>query len=98
MRKLQILIMKNLFTILILFTLFSCKENSNSLIYEDEINFKSIRQVTFGGDNAEAYWSIDDKQLIFQSNNNNWNLECDQMFLMNSSDTFFHFLPLFYEK
>ena len=73
---------------MILFGLFSCKENSNSLIYEDEVNFKSIRQVTFGGDNAEAYWSNDDKQLIFQSNNNNWNLECDQMFLMNSSDTF----------
>ncbi len=85
--------MKYLLVSLILFTLFSCKENSNSLIYEDELNFKSIRQVTFGGDNAEAYWSNDDKQLIFQSNNNNWNLECDQMFLMNSSDTFDETVP-----
>ena len=24
---------------------------------------------SFGGDNAEAYWSFDDRQLIFQSNN-----------------------------
>ena len=45
------------------------KENNNPLIYPEEENFKSLRQVTFGGDNAEAYWSFDDKQLVFQSNN-----------------------------
>ena len=40
----------------------------NPLILPGEKHFKSIRQVTFGGDNAEAYWSFDDKQLVFQSN------------------------------
>ena len=61
---------------------------TNPLIFPEETHFKSIRQVTFGGDNAEAYWSFDDKQLIFQSNNKEWGLECDQMFLMNAEDTF----------
>ena len=40
-------------------------EAKDSLIYPEETHFKSIRQVTFGGDNAEAYWSFDDKQLCF---------------------------------
>ena len=60
----------------------------DTLIYPEEIHFKSLEQVTFGGDNAEAYWSFDDKQIIFQSNNKEWGLECDQMFLMNASETF----------
>ena len=55
----------------------------NPLIYPEETHFKNIQQVTFGGDNAEAYWSFDDKQLIFQSNYKDWDLGCDQMFLMN---------------
>ena len=63
-------------------------EIKNPLIYPEETHFKSIRQVTFGGDNAEAYWSFDDKQLVFQSNNTKWNVGCDQMFLMNANETF----------
>jgi TolB protein len=42
----------------------------------------NIRQLTFGGDNAEAYWSPDSKSLTFQSNNKKWGLECDQIFRM----------------
>ena len=65
------------------------ESTENSLIYpEERQHFKSIRQITFGGDNAEAYWSFDDKQLIFQSNNKDWNVGCDQMFLMNLNDSF----------
>ena len=47
-----------------------------------------MRQITFGGDNAEAYWSFDDKQLVFQSNNKEWGVACDQMFLMNIDESF----------
>ena len=60
----------------------------DSLIYPEEKHFKSIKQVTFGGDNAEAYWSFDDKQLVFQSNFEGWGVGCDQMFLMNADETF----------
>lgn len=58
------------------------------LIYPKETHFKSMKQITFGGDNAEAYWSFDDKQIIFQSNNKKWGVECDQMFIMNADETF----------
>ncbi|HHC79656.1 MAG TPA: hypothetical protein ENK46_07230 [Flavobacteriia bacterium] len=64
-----------------------------SLIFPEEKHFKSMRQITFGGDNAEAYWSFDDQQLIFQSNNKNWGVSCDQMFLMNVNDSFKDKMP-----
>ena len=60
----------------------------DTLIYPEEKHFKNIRQVTFGGDNAEAYWSFDDSKLVFQSNYKNWGVDCDQMFLMNADETF----------
>lgn len=60
----------------------------NHLIHPEEKHFKSLRQITFGGDNAEAYWSFDDKQLVFQSNYEKWGVKCDQMFVMNADDTF----------
>lgn len=66
----------------------SLMAGSDTLIYPEEKYFKSIRQITFGGDNAEAYWSWDDKQMIFQSNNKDWGMECDQMFLMNIEENF----------
>ena len=63
-------------------------QTKDTLIYSEEKHFKNIRQVTFGGDNAEAYWSFDDSKLIFQSNNKNWGINCDQMFLMDADETF----------
>ena len=60
----------------------------DTLIYPEEVHLKNIRQVTFGGDNAEAYWSFDDKQLVFQSNFKDWGVGCDQMFLMDAAQTF----------
>ncbi len=43
---------------------------------------ENIRQLTFGGQNAEAYWAPDGKRLIFQATRDG--LGCDQMFIMNS--------------
>jgi TolB protein len=43
-----------------------------------------IRQLTFGGQNAEAYWSPDGTKLVFQSTRGS--LGCDQIFTMNSAD------------
>jgi len=51
-----------------------------------EKHFKNVRQLTFGGDNAEAYWSPDSKSLTFQSNNPKWGVECDQIFRMKIKD------------
>ena len=41
-----------------------------------------LRQLTFGGANAEAYFSWDGKALIFQSTRGGYN--CDQMFIMKA--------------
>lgn len=42
----------------------------------------NIKQLTSGGQNAEAYWSPDGKRLIFQSTRGD--LKCDQIFIMNA--------------
>src|SRR5437868_12375818 len=44
----------------------------------------NIKQLTSGGENAEAYFSADGAQLIFQSNpGGTAPTACDQMFTMN---------------
>lgn len=48
-----------------------------------EKHLVNIRQLTRGGDNAEAYFSFDGKHLSFQSNNKAWGLKCDQIFSMD---------------
>jgi len=55
---------------------------TNVIQYPQETHFKNVRQLTFGGDNAEAYWSFDSKMVSFQSNNKQWGLNCDQIFYM----------------
>lgn len=53
---------------------------------QNEKHLKNITQLTFGGDNAEAYFSFDSKNLSFQSNNKKWGVNCDQIFMMNIAD------------
>lgn len=48
----------------------------------DEKHFKNLQQLTFGGQNAEAYFSYDGSQLIFQSTRDK--LQCDAIFRMNA--------------
>jgi Tol biopolymer transport system component len=47
----------------------------------EESTLSNIRQLTFGGQNAEAYFSADGKKLIFQSTRPPFG--CDQIFSMN---------------
>ena len=54
----------------------------DTLKYENEVHLKNLRQLTFGGDNAEAYFSFDNSALIFQANNSAWGTACDQIFSM----------------
>lgn len=87
--------MKN-FTILFLsLAIISCQQSSNSdqettnidsLRYEQEVHLKNVRQLTWGGNNAEAYWSFDGKSLIFQSDYSKWGVECDQIFTLDVDD------------
>jgi Tol biopolymer transport system component len=50
-----------------------------------EAHLKNISQLTFGGQNAEAYFSYDGRELIFQSTRGE--LECDAIFRMNIDGT-----------
>jgi len=54
---------------------------NSALRYEDEKHLTNIKQLSFGGDNAEAYFSFDNSMLVFQANNPDWNTNCDQIFL-----------------
>ncbi|MGE0192200.1 MAG: TolB family protein [Planctomycetota bacterium] len=45
-----------------------------------EKRLTNIRQLTFGGENAEAYWSFDEKRLVFQSTRGDWPV--DQIYVM----------------
>jgi TolB protein len=52
-----------------------------SKVVEGERHFKDIRQLTFGGENAEAYFSPNGKQIIFQSSPPG--AKCDQEYVMD---------------
>lgn len=54
----------------------------NVIHYPQEKHLTNIKQLTFGGDNAEAYWSFDGTKLVFQATNKEWRLDCDQIFTM----------------
>ena len=42
---------------------------ADTLRYEQEKYIRNIQQLTFGANNAEAYWSFDDSKIILQSDN-----------------------------
>ena len=46
-----------------------------------EKHLRNVHQLTFGGQNAEAYFSADGAKLIFQSSHGD--VKCDQIFSMN---------------
>lgn len=55
--------------------------SQDSLIHPEETHFKNIRQLTFGGDNAEAYWSYDGSHIVFQRTSPKDGIPCDQIFV-----------------
>jgi len=50
-----------------------------------ERHLANLRQLTFGGENAEAYWSFDGEKLVFQAREKYE--ECDQEYVMNQDGT-----------
>lgn len=51
------------------------------VLFDGEKHLQNVQQLSFGGENAEAYFSADGKKLIFQSKREPF--ECDQIFTMN---------------
>lgn len=68
------------FVIAILSSFQNALAQDGDLVYKDEIHFKNVRQLTFGGDNAEAYFGYDNDHIIFQRTNPDEGLKCDQIF------------------
>ena len=48
----------------------------------------NVKQITQGGQNAEAYWAPDGKRLIFQATRDT--SECDQQYIMNADGSDMH--------
>lgn len=80
--------MKNFVFILWIFTFCAAAAAQDAkLAVEGEKHLKNIKQLTFAGENAEAYFSPDGKRLVFQSKRDGRG--CDQIYTMNidGSDT-----------
>jgi TolB protein len=56
-------------------------QKADTLHYPEEKNFSNIRQLTFGGDNAEAYWSYDGQHIVFQRTSVKDGIPCDQIYV-----------------
>ena len=54
---------------------------ADTIQFDGEKHFANVQQLTFGGDNAEAYFSFDGKYLIFQKTNPKEGILCDQIWM-----------------
>src|SRR5947209_9010482 len=79
--------MKSLLALtLVLFSLIvlhreSASTQTGDLALPREKHLRNVKQLTFAGENAEAYFSADGKKLIFQSTRDG--RQCDQIYEMN---------------
>ena len=65
---------------IVIFSIFSISVSAQDAANEKHL--QNIKQLTFGGENAEAYFSFDGKSLIFQSKRDG--RDCDQIYMMNT--------------
>jgi len=56
-------------------------KDASSLLRPDEKRLRNLRQLTFGGENAEAYWSPEGRSLIYQHSGEG--VPCDQQFVLD---------------
>lgn len=75
-----------LFSIIVILNLLSCgkkvDDTAKVTLFDGEKHFANVKQLTFGGENAEAYFSYNADKLIFQSTHGDMN--CDAIFMMNA--------------
>ena len=53
------------------------------MIHPDETRLRNLRQLTFGGQNAEGYWSADGKSIVYQGMNEAEGVMCDQQYVVD---------------
>ncbi|MEE4258367.1 MAG: hypothetical protein V2I62_01285 [Bacteroidales bacterium] len=64
----------------------SAQQADTTIHYPQEKHLSNIKQLTNGGDNAEAYFSFDNKMIVFQAKNPEWDAPCDQIYTFSFSD------------
>lgn len=82
---LKILLALSLLEIISAVTLCAQAPASQDMATAQEKHLRNVRQLTFGGQNAEAYFSADGKKLIYQSAHGD--VKCDQIFEMHIDGT-----------
>lgn len=60
-------------------------QSTDSLRFPQERHLKNVRQLTFGGENAEAYWSFKNDKLVFQRTDKENGIPCDQIYVWTVS-------------
>lgn len=87
LRPQPFIIMKKLLTIGLCFWFWGCGSNEtqapeeeSGLIYTQEGHLKNMRQLTFGGNNAEGYFSFDNNFLVYQKEHKAEGIPCDQIY------------------
>ncbi|KAI6207855.1 hypothetical protein M3Y96_00053100 [Aphelenchoides besseyi] len=58
-------------------------ENFGTKHFPEERHFENVRQLTFGGQNAEGYFSSDGKSMVFQAaGQERYGTQCDQIYTL----------------
>ncbi|HJY22638.1 MAG TPA: hypothetical protein VJ279_07110, partial [Hanamia sp.] len=65
----------------------SLATTNDTIQYPGEHHFKNLRQLTFGGDNAEAYFSFDGKYIVYQRTDTKNGIMCDQIWMGKIPET-----------
>ena len=73
---------------IVLLTHAAQSEEGSGLAAPGERHLRNIRQLTFGAENAEPYFSFDGKKLIFQSTRDGYPV--DQIYMMNTDGSGVH--------
>jgi len=61
-------------------------QNKDTCKYTQEKHLANVKMLTFGGENAEAYWSFDGTKFSFQKTWEEKGVPCDQIFMWKLAD------------
>ena len=87
-------VLKKISPFVLLLPVMACESNNRAINQQQdngtgnsqEIHLSNIRQLTFGGDNAEAYWAFGGHSLVYQTTQPKAGIPCDQIYVMPLDD------------
>src|SRR5690348_6632610 len=72
---------KHFLFLFVLLPLISCAAHKVTILPQEEPYISNIRQLTFGGENAEGYFSFDEKKFSYQRTHPDAGDHCDQIYM-----------------